>query len=84
MIDGKKTKGMGLRLGDQESDCLTNLRFTGDILLCSSSLVQLQIIMRDFKKNTENVCVKITQPRRKFCATKVRTKEKKWRSATVS
>ena len=39
---GKKQKGMGLRLGDQESGCLTNLRFADDVLLLSTSLEQLE------------------------------------------
>ena len=37
----QKSKGMGVRLGDNESDCLTNLRFADDVLLFSTSLVQL-------------------------------------------
>ena len=49
----QKSKGMGIRLGDYESDCLTNLRFTGDVLLFSTSLVQLQKMMCDFKQSTE-------------------------------
>ena len=35
-------KGMGICLGDSESDCLTNLRFAEDVLLFSTSLEQLQ------------------------------------------
>ena len=54
----QKTKGMGLRLGDQESDCFTNLRFADDVLLFSTSQVQFQKMMCDFKK-TENVGLKI-------------------------
>ena len=38
----QKSKSMGLRLGDHESDCLTNLRFADDVLLFSTSLVQLK------------------------------------------
>ena len=51
----EKSKGMGIRQGDHESDCLTNLRFADDVLLFSASLVQLQKIMCDFKKSTVNV-----------------------------
>ena len=35
----QKSKSMGLRLGDYESDCLTNLRFADDVLMFSTSLV---------------------------------------------
>ena len=28
----QKSKGMGIRLGDYESDCFTNLRFADDVL----------------------------------------------------
>ena len=38
----QKTKGIGMYLGDSESDCFTNLRFAGDVLLFSTSQVQLQ------------------------------------------
>ena len=54
-----KTKGMGICLGDYESDCLTNLRFAGDVLLFSTSEVQLQKMMCDFKQSTERVRLKI-------------------------
>ena len=37
-----KEKGMGIRLGENESDCLTNFRFAGDVLLFSTSLEQQQ------------------------------------------
>ena len=60
----KKFKGVGVRLGDHESDSVTNLRFADDVLLFSTSLVQLQEMMCDFKKSTENVG--LTQTRRKF------------------
>ena len=55
----QRTTRMGKPLGNQESDCLTNLRFADDVLLFSTSLVQLQKMMCDFKKNTENVGLKI-------------------------
>ena len=41
-IRWQKTKGMGICSGDSESDCLSNLRFVDDVLLFSTSLVQLQ------------------------------------------
>ena len=49
----QKSKGMGIRLDDHESDCLTNLRFADDVLLFSTSLVQLQTMLCDFKQSTE-------------------------------
>ena len=39
---GQKSKSMGKRLGDYESDCLTNLRFADHVLLFSFSLVQVK------------------------------------------
>ena len=55
----QKSKDMGIRLGDYESDCLTNLRFADDVLLFSTSLVQLQKMMCDIKHSTETVGLKI-------------------------
>ena len=55
----QKSKGMGVRLGDNESDCLANLRFAGGVLLFSTSLVQLQKMMCDFKQSIECVGLKI-------------------------
>ena len=37
----QKTQGMGICLGDSESNCLTRLRFADDVLLFSTSQVQL-------------------------------------------
>ena len=62
----QKPKGMGLRLGDYESDCLTNLRFPDDVLLFSCSLVQLQKVMCDFKQSTESVGLKIQPDKTKI------------------
>ena len=55
----QKIKGVGICLGDSESDCLTNLCFADDVLLFSTSLVQLQKMMCDFKQSTERVGLKI-------------------------
>ena len=41
--------------GDHESDCLTNLRFADAVLLFSTSVVQLQKKIGDFKQSTERV-----------------------------
>ena len=54
-------RGMGMRPGVSESDCLTNLRFPDDVLLFSTSLEQLQRMMCDFKRSTEKVGLKIHQ-----------------------
>ena len=56
---GKNQKSMGVRSGDYESDCLTNLHFADDVLLFSTSLVQLQKMMWDFMPSTESVGLKI-------------------------
>ena len=73
-----REKGMGISLGVLQSDCLSNLRFTDDVLLFSASLdpaqkyeVRLQEKYR--KRGTENPPGK----RRKFSATKDRTEEKR-------
>ena len=67
----QKTNRMGICLGDSESDCFTNLRFADDVLLFSTSLVQLLKMMCDFKQ------------RRKFSATNVQTEGEKWRSTAL-
>ena len=51
----QKKKGMGIYLSDHDHDCLTNLRFADDVLLCASSKEQLQKQLCDFKKSTEKV-----------------------------
>ena len=79
----QKKNGMGICVGDSESDCLTDLCFADDALLFSTSQVQLQTMMCDFKQSTERVGLKIHRTRRKFSATKVQTEEKKWRSTTL-
>ena len=55
----QKTKCMGICLSDSESDCLTNLRFADDVLLFSTSQVQLQKMMCDFEQSAERVGLKI-------------------------
>ena len=54
-----REKGMGIRLGDPQSDYLSILRFADDVLLFSTSLEQLRNMMCDFKKSTGNVGLKI-------------------------
>ena len=54
-----QTEGMGICLGDSETDCLTNLRFADDVLLFSTSLEQWQRMMCDFARSTERVGLKI-------------------------
>ena len=49
----QKKKGMGIYLGDNDHDCLTNLRFADDVLLFASSKEQLQEMLCEFKKRTE-------------------------------
>ena len=61
----RKSEGMGIRLADRESDCLTNLRLADDVLLFSTSLVQLQkkdvLLRAEYWKVLES-----TQTRRTF------------------
>ena len=79
----KKRNAWELRLGDQESDCLTNLRFADNVLLFSTSLAQLQKMICDFKKNTENVGLKIHPDKTRILSNQSTNKRKKWRSATL-
>ena len=46
---------MGICLGDNDHDCLTNERFADDVLLFASSQEQLQKLLCDFKRSTEKV-----------------------------
>ena len=55
----QKKKGMGIYLSDHDHDCLTNLRFTDDVLLFATSKEQLQKLMYEFKVSTEKVGLRI-------------------------
>ena len=55
---------MGIRLGDLQAECLSNLRFSDDVLLFSTTLEQLRSMMCDFKKSTESVGLKIHQKKK--------------------
>ena len=57
--DGKRRKGLGIYLRDQERDCLTNLRFADDVMLFATSKEQIRNTMCDFKKATEKVGLRI-------------------------
>ena len=50
----EKSKGMGIRLGDYESDCFTNLRLADDVLLFSISQVQVHKMMCSADTTTPN------------------------------
>ena len=50
---------MGMYLSDQERDCLTNLRFTDDVTLFTTSERQIQKMMCEFKEATEKVGLRI-------------------------
>ena len=45
-----REKGMGIKLGDAQSHCISNWRFADDVLWLFSSLNQLKKVMSDFKK----------------------------------
>ena len=51
----QKKRGMGICLGDNDHDCVTNMRFADDVLLVASSKEQLQKMLCEFKKSTEKV-----------------------------
>ena len=73
---GKNQRGMGFRLGNYESDCLTNLRFADDVLLLSASLVQLQKMMCDFKQRTESAGLKTHRDKTKILNNQTTNKRK--------
>ena len=50
---------MGIYLSDHDHDCLTNLRYTDDVLLFATSQEQLQHMLCDFKESTEKVGLRI-------------------------
>ena len=41
---------MGIYLSDHDHDCLTNLRFAGDVLLFATSKEQIRKMLCEFKK----------------------------------
>ena len=55
----QKKRGMGIRLGISDHDCLANMRFADDVLLFGSTKEQLQKMLCDFKHSTEKVGLKI-------------------------
>ena len=49
----QKSKGMGIRLGDHESDCFTSLRFADDVaLVLHFTGAASKKMMCDFKQST--------------------------------
>ena len=54
-----KGKGMGIYLSDHDHDCLTNLRFAGDVLLFATSKGQIRKMLCGFKISTEKVGLRI-------------------------
>ena len=69
-------KGMGILLGDYACDYLTNLRFADDVLVFSTSLVQFQKLMCDFKRSTESVGLKIHPDKTKSLSNQSTNKRK--------
>ena len=59
----QKKKRMGICLGDDDHDCLTNLRCA---LLFASTKEQLQKMLCDFKQSTEKVGLKIQPEKTKI------------------
>ena len=54
-----REKGMGIKLGDAQSHCISNWRFADDVLWLFSSLNQLKKMMSDFKKSTSKTGLQI-------------------------
>ena len=77
----RRETGMGLRLGDQQADCFSNLRLADDVFLFSTSLEQLRRMMSDLKKHTESGDEN-PPGQGKISTTKDQTREWKCRSTT--
>ena len=45
-------KGLGVKLGDEKRDSISNLRLADDVLVMANSLKQLKRMMKDFKRST--------------------------------
>ena len=73
---------MGICLGDNDQDCLTNMRFADDVLLFAYSKEQLQKVLCDFKRGTEKWDSESIEERREFSATEAWTSDKKLRLVT--
>ena len=58
-LNSWREKGISISSGDHLTDCLSNLRFPDAVLLFSTSMDQLKIMMRDFRRSTESVGLKI-------------------------
>ena len=67
----QKKKGMGICLGDNDHDCITNLRFVDDVLLFASTKEQLQ------KMLCKRWDSRYIQEKRRFLEAEARTVEKK-------
>ena len=80
---GKRKKGMGIYLSDNDHDCFTNMRFADDVLLFATSKEQLQKMVREVKRSIEKVGLRIHPGKTKILATKARTPEKKLRLIKV-
>ena len=61
----QKKRGMGICVGDNDHDCLTNMRFAHDVILIAFSKEQLQNMLCDFKRSTEKVGTQNTSRKHK-------------------
>ena len=77
----QKSRGMGIRLGDHESDCLTNLRFTDDVLYFAGAAPE-----NDVRLQGANCKCMIENPPRQDESSEqpqYEQKKRKWRSTTL-
>ena len=61
-----REKGLGIRLGDSQADCLSTPRFADDVPLFPTSPEKLRSMICDFKKSTESVELKILPDKTKI------------------
>ena len=76
----QKKKGMGICFGDNESDCLTNLRFADDVLLFATSLEQLRTMMCEFKQSTEKKSNENSENRKEYVGERKSKKKRETRT----
>ena len=75
-------KQKGIRVSDKKEDYLTNLRFTDDVMLFSTSLNKLEDMLCDFKRSTESVGLEIHPDKTKILSNHATLKKEKSRLTT--
>ena len=72
-IGSRNENGLGIKLGDEKRDCISNLRFADAVLMMANSLKQLKRMMTDFKRCKG---LKFTQTQRKYHQSEIKQDER--------